>query len=99
MWVLCRALLTHLPAKYKAARQGAEANERFFRVLVRTALEQAHLPMIPEALQETQQLLLADVPVSPLDVDKCRQVPPPKAITGNAVHTCQTVWVCASAPK
>ena len=70
--LLCRALLAHLPAKYRAARQGAEANDLFFRVLVKSAVVQGNLPLVQDALKQAQQLFQTHQHTSTMDADKCR---------------------------
>ena len=66
----------HLPAKYRAARQGAEANDLFFRVLVKSAVVQGNLPLVQDALKRAQQRFQAHQHTSTMDADKCRCAKP-----------------------
>ena len=66
----------HLPAKYRAVRQGAEANDLFFRVLVKSAVVQGNLPLVQDALKRAQQRFQAHQHTSTMDADKCRCAKP-----------------------
>ena len=74
--LLCRALLAHLPAKYRAARQGAEANDLFFRVLVKSAVVQGNLPLVQDAMKQVQQRFQTHEHTCTMDADKCRCAKP-----------------------
>ena len=62
----------HLPAKYRAARQGAEVNDVFFRNLVRTSLDLGHLPLVQDGLLKAQERFQTHVQASATDAEKCR---------------------------
>ena len=62
----------HLPAKYRAARQGAEVNDVFIRNLVRTSLDLGHLPLVQDGLLKAQQRFQTHAHTSAMDADKCR---------------------------
>jgi hypothetical protein len=75
----------HLPAKYRAARQGAEVNDVFFRSLVRTSLDLGHLPLVQDGLLKAQQRFQTHAQASAMDAEKCRYA----LLTGLTLAACK----------